>query len=135
MFFHGSYDFLPVGTILTPKENYEEFWQNTDFYSILEKHRPTHMLSHAESVFLANNEQDVDNLGGGTEWLFTVVASERIERHDQSWATEISIAISDDKPEDEIKKFALNYWFGVPSKNPVWEYLTPSATIINVEEY
>ena len=30
-FYHGSMEELPVGTILTPRDNYEQNWSNTDF--------------------------------------------------------------------------------------------------------
>ena len=36
IFYHGSMEELPVGTILKPNDNYEDVWSNTDFYHILE---------------------------------------------------------------------------------------------------
>lgn len=134
-FFHGSYDFLPIGTILKPRTDYKNFWSNTDFYSILETYRPHHMLAHHESVFMCDNSMDIDNAGGGTEWLFTVKPDNRIEKHDLHWCSEISIALSNGDGEEVLAKLAEYYWNGTPSNEPVWEYLTYEAKIINIEEY
>jgi hypothetical protein len=36
----------------------------------------------------------------------------------------------------QVQEAALNYWNGVPHYNEsVWEYLTPQAKILAVEEY
>ena len=137
-FYHGSMDELPVGTVLTPRDNYEQTWGNTDFYSALERYRPSNMLSHRQGVFMCHDPDDVDLAGGGTEWLFTVVPLGLIQKHDLNWGSEVSMLISDgyaiDSP--EVKNAAEKYWAGEPHYNEsVWEYLTPSAKITAVEEY
>ncbi len=137
-YYHGSYEDLPVGTVLTPRENYEENWQHTDFYHALEKYRPNNMLAHKDAVFLCDNPEDIDVAGGATDYLLTVIPHQRIERHDLNWGSEISGLISDgyDIDSPEVKSAAQNYWNGIPSENEVvWEYLTPSATIVKSEEY
>lgn len=58
LYYHGSYEPLKVGTILTPRENYELNWAGTDFYWLLENHRPNNMLSHKQSVFMASDPDD-----------------------------------------------------------------------------
>jgi hypothetical protein len=138
VYYHGSMDELPVGTVLTPRDNYETNWSNTDFYAALEHYRPKHMLGHSQSVFMCDNADDIDLAGGGTEWVFTVKPHGKIERHDLNWGSEISMLISDgyaiDSP--EVEHAAKNYWAGVPhTDEQVWEYLTPAATIIAVEPY
>jgi hypothetical protein len=137
-FYHGSFDNLPVGTILTPRDNYESNWQHTDFYAPLEKYRPSNMLSHRQSVFMCDNPDDVDLAGGATDWLFTVEPQGPVQRHDLNWGSEISMLIGDgysiDSP--EVKQAAENYWAGVPHTDEnVWEYLTPAAKITHVEPY
>jgi len=137
-FYHGSMTKLPVGTILTPRNDYVTNWGNTDFYSVLEKYRPKDMLGHHQGVFMVADEDDVDLAGGGTDWLFVVEPQGKIQRHDVNWSSEISALVSDgyklDSP--EIIDAANNYWSGVPHPNEsVWEYLTPSAKILSVEEY
>lgn len=137
-FYHGSYEKLPVGTILTPRDNYESNWQNTDFYKPLEKYRPKNMLPHKKSVFMCDNPDDVDLAGGSTEWLLTVEPLGPVQRHDLNWSSEISMLISDGHSIDSpvVQKAATNYWNGVPHPNEsVWEYLTSSAKVVAVEKY
>lgn len=137
-YYHGSMDYLPVGTILTPRDNYEENWSNTDFYNALEKYRPKNMLAHRESVFMVVDEDDIELAGGGTEWMFTVKPLGPIQKHDLNWSSRISMFIGDgyDIDSSEVKDAALNYWNGTPYPGEsVWEYLTPKAEIIAVEEY
>ena len=137
-YYHGSMTELPVGTVLTPRNTYEDNWGKTDFYHALEKYRPANMLSHKQSVFMCVNDEDVDLAGGGTEWLFTVKPNGPVEKHDMNWSSEISMLIGDgyDINSPEVAQAAANYWAGVPhTDEQVWEYLTPSATILSVEEY
>jgi hypothetical protein len=138
-FYHGSMTKLPVGTVLTPRDDYENDWSGTDFYAALEYWRPDSMLSHSQSVFMVADEDDVDLAGGGTEWLFIVEPEGRIERHDINWGSEVSMLIGDghEIESESVKKAALQYWWGTPhsSNESVWEYLTPKAKIIHVERY
>jgi len=137
-YYHGSMDYLPVGTILTPRDDYEKRWGDTDFYYILEKYRPKDMISHSSAVFMVGNDEDLDLAGGGTEYVFTIVPNGKVERHDLNWGSEISMLVSNglSQESEEIKLAAYNYWAGVPHKDEsVWEYLCTSATITHVEEY
>ena len=134
-FLHASLDELEVGTVLKPKENYEEHWGNTDFYNALERYRPAHMLSHKESVFMCQSAEDLDNCIGG-EYIFEVIPDTRVEKHDLNWSSEVSCLVCDNAPEEKIKEAALNYWNGVPHTNEsLWEYLTPKAVITKVHLY
>ncbi len=139
VFYHGSSNKLPVVTVLTPRgDNYEKDWQHTDFYDVLERYRPKDKLAHKNSVFMVGDPDDVDLAGGATDWLFTVKPLGPVQRHDLNWSSEISMLIGDgyDSDSDEVKQAAVNYWKGVPHYNEnVWEYLTTSAEILNVEEY
>lgn len=142
VYYHGSYDNLPVGTILTARDDYENRWGNTDFYQILEMYRPKHMLSHRESVFMCDNPDDVSIAGGATDYLFTLRALGPVERHDLNWSSEISNLLSQDYEwdSDEIMEAAQYYWQGTPyteiyDGESVWEYLTRRAKILKVEEY
>ena len=141
LYYHGSMDELPVGTILSPKDNYEENWGDNNFYQILEKYRPSNMLAHMESVFMCDNPDDIDAAGGGTDYLFTVVPMGKVERHDMNWGSYIESMISDGvlKDDPKIINAANMYWKGVPVDSSIgetlWEYLTPHAKILAVEEY
>jgi hypothetical protein len=136
-YYHGSYDELPVGTVLTAGADYEGTWGDSGFYQMLEQHRPSSSLAHKDAVFMAETPEDVDYLGGATDWLFTVKPAARVERHDQNWVTQMQCLLSEDHPADspEVLQVIQNYWDGTASNSPVWEYLTPSAVIMAVEEY
>ena len=110
IFYHGSMDYLPAGTILTPRNEYEKHWQNTDFYKPLEMYRPPHMLAHKDSVFMCDNIDDIDLAGGGTEYVFTVQPIGKIEKHDLNWSSEISALVGDGKhiTDPEVKEAAAD---------------------------
>jgi hypothetical protein len=144
VYYHGSNDKLRIGKILTGRgASYESDWKDSGFYETLEKYRPANMLSHKDAVFMCDNPDDIDSAGGGTEWLFTVVPIGIVQKHDMNWGSLIDCIKSTDYPseleherEASIKEAAENYWNGVPhGSSPLWEYLTPKAKIIAVEEY
>jgi len=76
----------------------------------------------------------LDSAGGGTEYVFHVRPEHKIQRHDMNWGSRISALVGNGNT-ILIKEAAENYWKGVPSIDPLWEYLTPSAIIIDVEEF
>lgn len=138
VFYHGSSDKLSVGTILTPRNTYEDNWAHTDFYGPLEMYRPADKLAHKQSVFMCDNPDDVDLAGGATDWLFTVVPLGPVQRHDMNYSSEISslISLGHEFDSPEVMDAAKAYWAGEESPNEtVWEYLTPSAKIVKVERY
>lgn len=136
-FWHASFDPLPVGTTLRPEPEYEMRWHAESAGRILEDLRPANALAHRDAVFMCDNAQDCDNAGAHCEWLFRVQPDARVERHDMDWATRLDGMVSDgvSPDEPEVLRLAANYWNGVPSELPVWEYLTPKATILAMEPY
>lgn len=137
-FYHGSSNQLEVGTRLVPSEKYAENWTNTDFYSILEMYRPENKLAHKDAVFMVGDPDDIDLAGGSTEWCFEVIPEGTVTRHDLNWSSEISMLVSEGYPKDavEIINAARNYWDGIPHPNEsVWEYLTTSAVIVEIDTY
>ena len=132
IYLHSSLIELRVGEILTPRESYS--WSNTTFYQTLEKYRPEHMLAHHEAVFMCQNMEDLDNCMEGL-FLFEVMPASRIERHDMQWSTEVSVLVDNSAHEDALREAAEKYWQGVASHDPLWEYLTPHATIVSVHDY
>lgn len=138
IYYHASLTELPIGTILTPRSDYESIWRIADFYYPLEEYRPKNMLSHKESVFMGETEEDAELGAGGAEWIFTVKPLGKVEKHDLNWGSEISMLIGDGykKESKEVATAARNYWSGVPHPNEsVWEYLTPKAEILSVESF
>ena len=137
-YYHGSSDNLPIGTILTARVGYESDWEHTDFYNVLEHYRPSNQLSHKQSVFMCDNPDDLDAAGGGTDWVFTLKPLGPVQKHDLNWSSEISCLIGDGFTIDskEVEQAAKNYWSGVPhTDESLWEYLTPSAIILDVEPF
>jgi hypothetical protein len=136
--YHGSWDELPVGTILSPRDTYEDNWGSTSFYHALEYYRPPNMLAHKQGVFMCDNPDDIDLAGGATDFLFTVVPIGPVQRHDLNWGSEVSslIDLGYAINSEEVKNAAEAYWAGEESPNEVlWEYIAPKAKIIKVEEY
>lgn len=137
-YYHGSFNKLSVGTLMTGRrETYEKDWAKNPWYKVLHTHKPAGMLAHKDAVFMTDNIDDLDMSGSPTNWIFTLKALGPVERHDMNWISEIESLLSDDKKEDdeEVIEAAINYWNGTPHPNEsVWEYLTPSAKIVKVEE-
>jgi hypothetical protein len=134
-YLHASLIKLESGTILKPRNDYEQHWGKTDFYNILEQYRPKEMLSHKESIFMCTSADDLDNAIGG-EYIFEVEPLGKIEIHDLNWSTEVSILVSDNAPIEMIKEAALNYWNGTIHQNgELFEYMALSAKIIKVHLY
>ena len=135
-YYHGSYDELPIGTVLTPGgDNYESSWGGTPFYGPLEKFRPPEKLAHKEGVFMVGDIDDVDVAGGATDFIYVVEPVGEVQKHDLNWGSEISGLMDDGmQPNDkEVKQAADNYWNGQPHDNEqVWEYLAPRAKIVAV---
>jgi hypothetical protein len=137
IFYHGSEEHLPKGTVLVPQPDYELRWGINEWYKVLEHYRPADKLSHKDAVFMCDNDMDLDNAGGGTDWVFKVRPLGPVSCHDLNWGSEISMLLEQDPDNIEaIENAAHNYWAGVPHSNEsVWDYLTPSAKIISVEEF
>jgi hypothetical protein len=138
-YFHGSMNRLEVDTVLRGRgEDYVASWGNTDFYQVLEAHRPESCLPHAQAVFAVGDPDDIDLAGGGTEWVFELEPIGAVFKHDVNWTSEVSMLISDGHAptSPRVCAAAQNYWAGVPHRNEsVWEYLIPAAKIILVAPY
>jgi hypothetical protein len=94
-YYHGSSNPLPVGTVLKPRgEQYQQDWQDTDFYWVLERYLPSDQLPHSQSVFMVADPDDVELAGGATDWMFTVKPLGPVQPHDLNWSSEISMLIS-----------------------------------------
>ena len=137
-FYHGSEQHLPVGTVLSPRDDYEDRWHNTPFYQVLEMYRPAHCLAHRNAVFMCDNQDDIDSAGGSTDYLFTVKPLGPVSKHDMNWSSEICSLISEghEFDSDEVYEAAQSYWAGEAHPDEsIWEYLCSSAIVVNVEEY
>jgi len=136
-YWHSSFVRLDEGTVLSPRPGYDARWTGPSAGRILEDLRPTQSLAHRDAVFMCRDPQECDDCGAHTEWLFEVVPSARVERHDLAWASDIDVMLSEGVPPDDLRivDLARRYWSGQASDHPTWEYLSPQATIVHVERY
>lgn len=141
-YFHGSFTALPIGTVLKPSVDYKQRWEHCDFYQVLEYYRPNCALAHHHAVFMCSSPDDIDAAGGATDYLFTLKPQGVIEKHDMAWGTEIGCYMCDKAlsvqmalQDEKIQEMAFNYWNGISTNDPVWEFLTPSATITHAEAF
>lgn len=134
-FFHGSHSNIPIGTIITKNKNYEKIWGGTDFYRILESHRPHDKPSHKNSVFFCDNIEGVEVSGGNIDYIFRIMPLSEFHRFDTQWVHQLLVAL-DNYGEDskEVAKFAELYWSSTPSDDPTWEYLCDSIKILELVE-
>ena len=142
-YYHGSFDKLPIGTILRPEPGYEEKWGGNAFYHVLEQFRPPNMISHKNAVFMLDNTDDLDNAGCADKYVYAVQPLGPVQKHDMNWSTEIDVLTSDidimtfnqAEQTKALKKVAMHYWRGDPHySEPVWEYLTTYAVIVELVE-
>jgi len=142
-YYHGSYDFLPNGTILTPSMGnfMGTFSQNEmDSHFKLEQFRPSNYLSRNHAIYMCDNPDDIDNAGGANDHIYMVSPQGKVEKHDVNWLSEIDFIMSEawdngtqeeQETIDKVQNAALNYWNGVPHYNEsLWEYLVPSAKVM-----
>lgn len=141
IFLHSSDNKLPVGTTLLPDSNYEDKWSDLTSYSVLEKFRPLQHRPQKESVFCVSNNEDLEYCGGGESFVFVVMSEGNVTKHDMNWATEISMLVGDNIPDDDPRyaKFAAHYWSGdsaeIIGSEPVWEYMMDKAKILKVYDF
>jgi len=131
-YFHGSYHFLPNGTVLSPGKG--NFMGTVNQYKMdshfkLEQFRPSNLISRNNCVFMTDNPEDIDLAGGASEHIYIVKPLGKVERHDLNWMSEIDLIFSEawDNGEQEsedtiekVKNAALNYWNGTPHYNDLY---------------
>lgn len=134
-YYHATNKNFPIGFILLPNPEYQQKWEKTDFYSVLEKHRPPHMLRHANAVFMVDDLETIDATGAPINYIYEVQPLGPVQQHDLNWSHEISMLLDLGGTPEEIAKAAENYWNGVPHYNETaWEFLTTSARIVALVE-
>jgi hypothetical protein len=138
-FFHCSRKTLATGDAIKPSGRLA---LHPRIETALEQHRPSDMLARNTVVYLAPTmDFNLYGLVGGRFYEVRPVA--RIEAHDVAWIGQLqrSLKKSDmtfppiewlDWNEKNLRYLCSNYWYAEPSEAPVWEYLTPSATVTKV---
>ena len=131
-YWHGSYGELVEGCVLTPASN-PGLSGHLGVEALLECVRPIHALSRKDAVFMAGTPDDIDALGGGTDWIAAVECTGTVTSHDAAWLSAIQCAM-DDTQDDlaRIEAMGTAYWLGerYPGPSSVFEYMSTEATVI-----
>lgn len=130
---------LDPGQVIDALPDYAARFGHAEFLAVLERFRPAGMLGHHDSVVMNGSVEDLDNTGGG-EWLheLRVAPGTVIERHDAAWANEVAMLVADEATridDASLRRAAENYWHGVASDSPQWEYFAGQAVIVAVHDY
>jgi hypothetical protein len=128
-FFHGSAVSLPVGTQLTARPNgYVHTTPNQRLERLFEAAKPPGALSRRGCVFLTDNLDDIDNVGGATDYLYEVSTTFPVQRSDLSFYTLADMQLEAGELEN-AQHSAARYWAG-DTHEGVFEYRVKHATII-----
>lgn len=109
----------------------------------LELFKPEGFLSRRDAVFTHSQTNFSESGLVCSGYIYQVELPEGIQKHDLIWITPLQQAQLKlkyinmlgmkkypDWSEDLLRKCAKNYWEGVPSDKPNWEYLSPYMIII-----
>jgi hypothetical protein len=133
VFYHGSSEELDLETILTPQEDgYVQTIEDPN-EDILEDMRPSDKISRHEAVFMVDDIDLIDAVGGYIDYVYSVEPEGKVEKSDLAWVTEMDMV--DDM--DTKREYAMNYWNGIPfhdDKMSAFEYRTTKAEVISLEE-
>ena len=135
VFYHGSIRELKNGLhLLAQSDGYVQSESDEaleGFEDFMESLRPEDKISRFDAVFMADKIEDIDNLGGYTDFIYKVEPIGEYSKHDLSWYSEASnyYLVNDEK----AKECALKYWSGEPydkKEESVFEYMVGSAITI-----
>lgn len=140
-YYHGSINKIKIGEDLISKrdEGYTSYPEVEKLESLFERYKPKDKISRNIAVYLTNDIDDIDNLGGYDDYIYEVEPQGIIERSDLSWYSKVGGMIEDDQFDEnritpEMLIMIKSYWSGVPSDNHLFEYRCKSAKIVNVIE-
>ena len=133
MYYHGSIKPLNIGTILVPNLlGYTRQKEVSNIEKLFNENKPEHILiDRFNCVFLTDNIDDIDNLGGFTDFIFEV--DNIIEKSDLSWYTKAFLQLEEGNIEG-AKESALNYWNGIILEG-VFEYRINQCIIKNIVDF
>lgn len=127
-FYHGTKTELNIGDYLEKdRDGYTEYDEALSIERAFEVFKPENMISRKEALYVVGNTDDIDNVGAYDDFVYEVFVDD-CEKSDLSWYTELQLEMGDYYELDELTPKAIliikNYWNGIPSDNPVWEYRT-----------
>lgn len=126
---------LEIGQEVGPApEDYFRRFGQTGYFQVLERFRPSHLLSHRDAVVMHDSIDALENIDEG-EWLheLQVQADATVQRHDVFWANRIAVLMAGEPHRTTpalLRDAAERYWCGHASEDPVWEYLTGRAIVV-----
>tara|TARA_Y100001960_G_scaffold321323_1_gene395829 strand:+ start:63207 stop:63641 length:435 start_codon:yes stop_codon:yes gene_type:complete len=134
-FYHGSIKELEINSyLLAQSDGYVQSESDEDlegFEDFMESLRPEDKISRFNAVFMADNTEDIDNLGGYTDYIYEVEPIGAYSKHDLAWYSKASSYYLIDN--EKAKECALKYWSGErydKMDESVFEYIVESAEII-----
>jgi len=133
LYYHGSIKPLNIGTILVPNLlGYTRQKEVSNIEKLFNENKPEHILiDRFNCVFLTDNIDDIDNLGGFTDFIFEVdIEDNIIEKSDLSWYTKAFLQLEEGNIEG-AKESALNYWNGIILEG-VFEYRVNQGIVKNI---
>ncbi len=134
-YYHGTHFNFKNGFELIPQNVFSGSKEVSELENLFELYRPSDKIPRSKSVFISDNIDMIDNLGGYTDAIYEVIP-DIVEQSDLAWYTEAELAIEDSNLNKAIDCIH-NYWNGSPfydSDYSCFEYRTNKATIINLIE-
>lgn len=107
----------------------------------LELFKPLDFLSRRNAVFTHSNTNFSETGLMDSGYIYQVELPKNVQKHDLAWITPLQLAQLKikynkigmskypDWSDDLLKKCSNNYWNGIPSDKPNWEYLAPYMVI------
>ena len=132
MYYHGSNTKLRLGDAIYPNpKGYTNAHEVRALEDLFESVKPANIeFSRKDCVFLCDCEEDIDNAGGHTDYIYKVdLESGFTEKSDMSWYTKSSVQLADGNIKG-AKKSAEKYWSGEANEG-VYEYRTDEVLIIS----
>jgi hypothetical protein len=144
LLYHGSKKAFPVGFILTPQtdgyvhgvygDELDKLIRKTE--RILEKYRPTTMISRLQSVFLVARVDAVEWAGGQADYIYQVEPIGAAEESCLWWYQELeNLAYQPRLDRHAAKTAAINYWTNAPppqGKPATYEFRCRQATVVAI---
>jgi len=129
-FYHGSFDEIGIGTVLTARAGGYAGSADRDLEGLFERLRPEGCIPRHEAVFLVSDPGLIDAAGGYTDFVYEVEA-DAAQGHDLAWYTEAQVRLEDGDMEGAADA-ARSYWDGAPfpdRSSSLTEFLSRSAEV------
>jgi hypothetical protein len=134
--YHGSDKKFEIDFKLLPQNEYTSNNNSSELEKLFEQRKPIDMISRKNSVFLADDIDLIDALGGYTDIIYEVSVDDNIERSDLAWYTESQKHLEEGSL-ILASKCADKYWSGdifYDDNQSCFEYRVSSAKIKNIKE-